>query len=424
MLQWEGGKNTTEKERTGLTHAVKRAAALLLVLCLSAGAVLLPSGVWYPRQDCAAWSGELRLTGVQSLASGYTSDLEQAAAQVREQLAARAETFTVLYISDSLEHESIADTIFQKALSYTGQPTEGDYLKLAYSEVVAEVSAKQNPIDGAYYYTIDYTVTYYGTADWERAVDRAVEELLEQLALYDAEPYDKVKGVYDWICQNVAYDNDHLDDSSYTAQYTAYAALLDRSAVCHGYALLLYRLLLELGVNVRTVSGVAQGENHTWNLVELDGFWYNVDCTWDAPRAQAGADYDYFLLCDEEFADHSRWEEYTTASFCAACQMSPVSYSPQLRACIDDGSGCLLVVCAAQVDPFQLLRGDYLTLPGVEYPKQARPLGWACLPEPVLIIGDGFHALRTGYLFTGDAGGQAVQVAIPQGWPLLVFRPV
>ena len=42
-------------------------------------------------------------------------------------------------------------------------------------------------------------------------------------------------------------------------QYTAYAALLDQKAACQGYAVLFYRMALELGVDSRLISGTEMG---------------------------------------------------------------------------------------------------------------------------------------------------------------------
>ena len=47
---------------------------------------------------------------------------------------------------------------------------------------------------------------------------------------------------------------------------------------------------------------------HMWNKVQLDGEWYNVDCTWDDPMGvePGSVRYDYFLVSDKDIsATHS-----------------------------------------------------------------------------------------------------------------------
>ncbi|MFR8181399.1 MAG: transglutaminase domain-containing protein [Dorea sp.] len=74
----------------------------------------------------------------------------------------------------------------------------------------------------------------------------------------------------------VSYDYTNLDDDTYIQKYTAYAALIDKTAVCQGYASLLYRMVLDAGVDARVISGDAGGP-HAWNIVRLNGKYYNLD---------------------------------------------------------------------------------------------------------------------------------------------------
>ncbi len=42
-----------------------------------------------------------------------------------------------------------------------------------------------------------------------------------------------------------------------------------------------FMLMTCLDINCDIVVGMADGELHSWNQVELGGDWYNVDLTWD-----------------------------------------------------------------------------------------------------------------------------------------------
>ena len=151
-------------------------------------------------------------------------------------------------------------------------------------------------------------------------MDSAVATLLGQLNLYGKSDYEKICGIYDWMCANITYDYDNLEDDSYLLMYTAYAALVNRTAVCQGYANLFYRLALELGVDSRIISGTGISNTgsgpHAWNIVKLSGSYYDVDATWDATWKQAGLEYDWFLKNEAEFSqDHVRAADFTTAAF-------------------------------------------------------------------------------------------------------------
>ena len=187
--------------------------------------------------------------------------------------------------------------------------------------------------------TYAYSVAYKTTAAQEQALMARADEVLASLALEGATDYEKIRAIYDYICDNVAYDYGHLEDPSYRLQFTAYAALMDGTSVCQGYASLFYLLAGKAGLDVRIVAGVGDGEAHSWNIVKLGDVWYNLDATWEAVlRASgsgAGSNYAYFLKSDADFADHARGSfsvdpgyalDYSSKSFCAAHPMATESY--------------------------------------------------------------------------------------------------
>ena len=63
--------------------------------------------------------------------------------------------------------------------------------------------------------------------------------------------------------------------------------------------------MTQLGVPCYYCTGYA-GENHAWNIIRLDGEYYNVDATWDDTTPNT---YDYFNKTDQEFAPTHMREE-------------------------------------------------------------------------------------------------------------------
>ena len=175
--------------------------------------------------------------------------------------------------------------------------------------------------------TMEYTFTYYTTSAQESELDQAIQQVLTQLNLDGKTDYEKIYDIYNYICQNVAYDYANLYDDSYKLKFTAYAALINKTAVCQGYALLFYRLALEAGIDARLISGTGNGGKHGWNIVRLNGVYYNLDATWDASRT--AENYNYFLKCDDNFSDHTRDPQYTGADFYNRYPMGRNDYSSQ-----------------------------------------------------------------------------------------------
>ena len=107
-----------------------------------------------------------------------------------------------------------------------------------------------------------------------------------------------MQAIYNWITANVKYDYSHLNDPAYRLQYTAYAAAVQKKAVCQGYANLFYRLANDAGIDCRIITGKAYNSDgtadHAWNIVRMaDGKYYCLDATWDAGLKPEN--YEYFL---------------------------------------------------------------------------------------------------------------------------------
>ena len=250
----------------------------------------------------------------------YADTIEEAAEVIREGMKKREQTVSVHYKTPEEPTKALLREIAAQALIHTGIPDEGDYLQWQYAGW--DCSGQGQVSENIYYMTFTYTYTYYTTYEQESVVDEQVRAVLDKLDVYDCREYEKAKAVYDYICDTVSYDYDNLDNSDYKLKYTAYAALMDHKAVCQGYALLYYRMALELGLDSRVISGTGNGDAHGWNIVCLDGLYYNLDTTWDAGNRE----YSYFLKCEADFPDHIRDAEYMTDEFNAAYPMAPVSY--------------------------------------------------------------------------------------------------
>ena len=206
--------------------------------------------------------------------------------------------------------------LLNTALKHTGVADEGDYLKWQYGGYKCDSTMFTS--NGEHYTTYVFTMDYYTNSQQEKQVTTAVNSLLKSFALNGKSDYEKIKRVYDYICENVVYDHENLNNDSYMLKHTAYAAFINKKAVCQGYTLMLYRLLLESGVDCRVITG----DGHAWNIVKIGNKYYNLDSTWDAGKSV----YKYFLKSPANFTDHARSGEFMTAAFNNAYPMSSTDY--------------------------------------------------------------------------------------------------
>ena len=243
----------------------------------------------------------------------YLTEAE-AVKELRKQMIARNENITLsVKLSSGDDVGAAVQRIWESAQGHvSGCGTAGDYLRWQYGGF----SCPEFPYsdDGKY---ITFTVTYqraasrsslwYTTAKQETQLTSYIKStILPQLALNGKTTYQKVQAIYDWITRNVRYDKKNLDDNSYYLKYTAYAAAINKTAVCQGYANLFYRLANDAGIDCRIVAGLGNGGSgwggHSWNIVRMDdGKYYCLDATWDEGQTK----YSYFLKGTTAFnTDH------------------------------------------------------------------------------------------------------------------------
>ncbi len=155
------------------------------------------------------------------------------------------------------------------------------------------------------------------------AVSRRLNDVTESLkrSVGSATDYEKALAVYEYVIDNTIYDMNYNTQS-----------LLDvvrhGRGVCAGYTTYAQYLLQQLGIPAIRVTGNADGDSHAWNIIRLDGDWYQFDATWGDPTdVSYGGDpnqtksFKYFCLTDREmYLDHEPDPAYTypvcTATAC------------------------------------------------------------------------------------------------------------
>ena len=229
--------------------------------------------------------------------TGYLTTRAAVIAELRSQMIDRQSTIA---FKVKLEPGTIdLKDWWQEAISHvTGDGSSGDFLRWQFKSYGAGATPEEFNESWTGGYEVTYTVMWYTTSQQETQLNSYIKTtILPQLALGGKTTYQKVQAIYNWITKNVRYDYAHLNDSTYKLQYTAYAAAINKTAVCQGYANLFYRLANDAGIDCRIITGTADGGNgvwgpHAWNIVKMDdGNYYCLDATWDEGRSS----YSYFL---------------------------------------------------------------------------------------------------------------------------------
>ena len=232
--------------------------------------------------------------------NGACADYESAGKKVYKQLIKYDPEVYVSYNSDHYNPVTGVNTdinnIMREACKNNGDPRAGDHLAMNANWTEEEYVAVEQR-DGTDNLNIKLTMSYETTKEQEQELKEKADSVLAGLRLDGASDYEKVRAIYNYICSNVTYDYDHLDDDSYRLKHTAYAAAVNRTAVCSGIADLFYYLATSAGLEARTTFN----DVHAWNIVKVNGRYYYLDPTWDLGVNES--DYRYFLRGSKDLYD-------------------------------------------------------------------------------------------------------------------------
>jgi len=167
-----------------------------------------------------------------------------------------------------------------------------------------------------YVFDLDYTIEETELRRMKDQTEALVDAAVAGLDTAGKSDYALVCAVNEYLCEAAYYPEEPYAPET----HTAYGTLANGVAVCEGYACAAKLLLNKLGILCDIQVGVCHdGGGHAWNLVQLDGQWYQMDVTWnDGGRSRT----EYLLVSDAFMAKSRSWD----ASQYPAC---PEAYIPQ-----------------------------------------------------------------------------------------------
>ena len=276
-------------------------------------------------EETAAESAVSPLTQSESLDAQTLTSTEEniaaAAEYIRTQMSLRESTISGSFVIADMTLSEVYEELSSRVFEYTSNGKEGDYLKNSCAGWSWSYGSSTD--SGVTTFSYELQVTYRTTAEQEEELSNKIDEVIEELSLNGLTEYEKVKKIYDYIVTNVAYDYVHVNDSSYMLAHTAYAALIDGTAVCEGYSALFYLMAHEAGLSARIITGMAEGERHAWNIVKIGDVYYYVDTTF---ASTSGNSEEYFLKGNFNFSDHVSDSDYLETDFVTDFPVSDFDY--------------------------------------------------------------------------------------------------
>mgnify|MGYP003292743916 CR=1 FL=1 len=156
--------------------------------------------------------------------------------------------------------------------------------------------------------------------------DAVIEKTVEYILSISEDEFTTVKYIHDVEWYLVSYDNDALYSEIKKPQ--DYKTVLATGlSVCAGFSNVFSQFCKVAGIIEIPVSGYARGigwggqswsknddptkTNHAWNMVNICGFWYLLDVTWDCGNTVKGKRNEFYattwLFADPETMIHSHY---------------------------------------------------------------------------------------------------------------------
>lgn len=128
----------------------------------------------------------------------------------------------------------------------------------------------------------------------EYLIDRKLSMLVHYLTKPAQTELEKVRVLFTWVATHLEYDVGALKNKRYETS-SVMAIVLNKTAICGGYACVLDTLCRIAGLESFKISGLSKSEQsassgiyrgHAWNVVKADGIWRLMDVTWASGGVQ------------------------------------------------------------------------------------------------------------------------------------------
>lgn len=196
---------------------------------------------------------------------------------------------------------------------------EGSYFESIIDSVSSAFAVYPDKDNKKWIYEINLRINLRHSMENENEINAYIDKFIKDNALDKKKTdYDIIKAVHDYIITHAAYIAYKRSDGSMiipettksgASTFSPYAIVKDGLGVCNSYASLFQKFMEKLGIESYFVSGILNGGGHAWNLVKVDGKYYNIDLTMNDPlkknmeiqeaTASGLERYKYFLLSDK-----------------------------------------------------------------------------------------------------------------------------
>lgn len=138
-----------------------------------------------------------------------------------------------------------------------------------------------------------YTMSKAAAVSGQKKMNR----IAKKCRVRKASKAKKIKKIHDWLIRRTSF-NRSVNNKQ---RYNAYGALVNRKAVCMGYAMAFKMIAEKNRIECQVVMNLRG--THAWNVVKIGNKWYNVDVTQDDMGRKASKK--KLLVSDKKVEKHT-----------------------------------------------------------------------------------------------------------------------
>lgn len=152
-------------------------------------------------------------------------------------------------------------------------------------------------------------VKFYYTIDEINVIKDKLYLVVTDIKAKTRNVVDKEKVVHDFLALSVEYSSDLYARNA----HNVCGPLLEKRAVCEGYAYAFKFLCDEVKVPCMVVHGTAQNsdgisENHSWNIVKANNNNFHVDVTWNSNSMKTNGSSLYYNVSESFIRKNHMWD--------------------------------------------------------------------------------------------------------------------
>ena len=204
-----------------------------------------------------------------------------------------------------------------------GYEQQSDSIKLRSCKITVDELAKiiaylnENGcyyVDSAYTYYTDgkyvssfnpkYTAELKDIEKYNQEINYVIDKVVKEASSFKTD-IEKLIYIHNYLIENIEYDSDSHNNN-------IYGALVLHKTMCVGYSQAFRQIAEKTGFKTYIVS--SSSLQHAWNMVNIKGNYFFVDCTWDDPvfdELKLSDDplsgygcYQYFMCSEKQFAEN------------------------------------------------------------------------------------------------------------------------